>query len=156
MRSPSSVAESPAAPSKAPVLGLGANWRQFVLLVAINAFVGGMIGLERSILPGLAGADFGITSATVAVSFIATFGLTKAFANLFAGRLSSRFSRRSLLIAGWLFGLPVPVLIIVAPAWSWVVGANVLLGLNQGLCWSMTVNMKIDLVGPDGEASLLA
>jgi MFS family permease len=130
------------------VLGLGANWPQFALLVAINAFVGGMVGLERSILPALAEADFGITSATVAVSFIATFGLTKALANLFAGRLASRFARRSLLIAGWLFGLPVPFIIIWAPAWSWVVASNVLLGLNQGLCWSMTVNMKIDLVGP--------
>jgi MFS family permease len=129
-------------------LGLGANWPQFALLVAINAFVGGMAGLERSILPGLAAAEFGIASTTVAVSFIAAFGLTKALANLFAGRLSSRFSRRSLLISGWLFGLPVPFLIIAAPAWSWVVAANVLLGLNQGLCWSMTVNMKIDLVGP--------
>src|SRR5687767_11125412 len=131
-----------------PTLGLGANWRQFALLVAINAFVGGMVGLERSILPALAETEFGITSATVAVSFIATFGLTKAFANLFAGRLASRFTRRSLLIAGWLCGVPVPLLIIWAPAWSWVVAANVLLGLNQGLCWSMTVNMKIDLVGP--------
>jgi MFS family permease len=129
-------------------LGLRANARQFWLLVLINAFVGGMVGLERAILPGLAEAEFGITSATVAVSFIATFGLTKALANLFAGRLSSRFPRRSLLIAGWLCGLPVPFIIILAPAWSWVVGANVLLGLNQGLCWSMTVNMKIDLVGP--------
>ena len=139
---------SVAASVPAPTLGLGANWRQFALLVAINAFVGGMVGLERSILPGLAEADFGITSATVAISFIATFGLTKAFANLFAGRLASHFTRRALLIAGWLCGLPVPFLIIWAPAWSWVVAANVLLGLNQGLCWSMTVNMKIDLVGP--------
>jgi MFS family permease len=143
-----SVTAPPRAPSPLPSLGLGANRQQFTLLVAINAFVGGMVGLERSILPGLAAADFGITSATVALSFIATFGLTKALANLFAGRLSSRFSRRSLLIAGWLFGLPVPFLIVIAPAWSWVVAANVLLGLNQGLCWSMTVNMKIDLVGP--------
>lgn len=142
------VTRSVQEPAPVPTLGLGANWRQFALLVAINAFVGGMVGLERSILPGLAEADFGITSATVAVSFIATFGLAKALANLFAGRLSSRFSRRSLLIAGWLVGLPVPLLIIAAPAWSWVVAANVLLGLNQGLCWSMTVNMKIDLVGP--------
>ncbi|MGH2587654.1 MAG: MFS transporter [Dehalococcoidia bacterium] len=129
-------------------LGLRANAGQFWLLVLINAFVGGMVGLERSILPGLAESDFGITSATVAVSFIATFGLTKALANLVAGRLAGRFSRRSLLIAGWLCGLPVPLIIIFAPAWSWVVAANVLLGLNQGLCWSMTVNMKIDLVGP--------
>jgi MFS family permease len=143
-----SVAASRRPLPPAPALGLGANWPQFALLVAINAFVGGMVGLERSILPALAESEFGITSATVAVSFIATFGLTKAFANLFAGRLAGRFTRRSLLIAGWLCGLPVPFLIIWAPAWSWVVAANVLLGLNQGLCWSMTVNMKIDLVGP--------
>jgi MFS family permease len=129
-------------------LGLSANWPQFALLVAVNAFVGGMVGLERSILPVLAEEEFGIASKTVAVSFIATFGLTKALSNLFAGRLSERFSRRSMLIAGWLFGLPVPLLIIVAPAWGWIVAANLLLGINQGLAWSMTVNMKVDLVGP--------
>ncbi len=135
-------------PEQAPRLGLSANWRQFALLLATNAFVGGMVGLERSILPLLARDDFGVTSKTVAVSFIATFGLTKALANLFAGRLSEHFSRRSILIAGWLVGLPVPLIIIVAPAWGWIVGANALLGVNQGLAWSMTVNMKIDLVGP--------
>lgn len=129
-------------------LGLSANWQQFALLLAVNAFVGGMVGLERSILPVLAEEEFGIASKTVAVSFIATFGLTKALSNLFAGRLSERFSRRSILIAGWLFGLPVPLLIVVAPAWGWIVAANTLLGINQGLAWSMTVNMKIDLVGP--------
>ncbi|TAK56847.1 MAG: MFS transporter, partial [Dehalococcoidia bacterium] len=105
-------------------------------------------GLERSILPVLARDEFGIASKTVAVSFIATFGLAKALANLFAGRLSERFSRRSILIAGWLFGLPVPLVIIFAPGWNWVIAANALLGLNQGLAWSMTVNMKVDLVGP--------
>ncbi|HLZ69955.1 MAG TPA: MFS transporter [Dehalococcoidia bacterium] len=130
------------------MLGLRANWRQFALLVAINTFVGGMVGLERTILPALARHDFGVGSSTVAVSFIAAFALAKALANLFAGRLSARFSRRSLLIAGWLCGLPVPFVIIWAPSWSWVIAANVLLGLNQGLAWSMTVNMKIDLVGP--------
>jgi MFS family permease len=129
-------------------LGLSANWQQFALLVAVNAFVGGMVGLERSILPVLAEEEFGIASKTLAVSFIATFGLTKALSNLFAGRLSERFSRRSILITGWLFGLPVPFLIIVAPAWGWIVAANTLLGVNQGLTWSMTVNMKVDLVGP--------
>ncbi len=127
---------------------MGANWRQFALLVAVNAFVGGMIGLERTILPLLAEADFGIASKTAAVSFIATFGLTKAITNLLAGRLSDRFSRRSVLIAGWLFGLPVPFILIWAPSWSWVIGANALLGVNQGLAWSMTVNMKVDLAGP--------
>jgi MFS family permease len=116
--------------------------------VATNAFVGSMVGLERSILPVLARDEFGVASKTVAVSFIATFGLAKAIANLFAGRLSERFTRRSILIAGWLVGLPVPFVIIFAPAWGWVVAANALLGLNQGLAWSMTVNMKIDLVGP--------
>jgi len=129
-------------------LGLSANWRQFALLVATNAFVGGMVGLERSVLPVLARDEFGIASKTAAVSFIAAFGLAKAFANLFAGRLSERFSRRSILIAGWIAGAPVPLLIIAAPSWGWIVAANLLLGVNQGLAWSMTVNMKIDLVGP--------
>jgi len=129
-------------------LGLAANWRQFALLVAINAFVGGMVGLERSVLPILAEEEFGIASTTVAVSFIASFGLAKAVANLFAGNLSERFSRRRVLIAGWLFALPVPFAIIFAPAWGWIVAANALLGINQGLAWSMTVNMKVDLAGP--------
>lgn len=129
-------------------LGLGPNWRQFALLVAVNAFVGGMVGLERSILPVLAKEEFGIASKTVAVSFIATFGLSKAIANLYAGKLSERFSRQRILIAGWLFGVPVPLVIIFAPAWGWIVAANALLGVNQGLAWSMTVNMKVDLVGP--------
>lgn len=129
-------------------LGLRANWRQFALLVAVNAFVGGMVGLERSILPVLAEAEFGIASKIAAVSFVATFGLAKAITNLFAGYLSQRFTRRSILIAGWLFGLPVPFILIWAPSWGWVIGANALLGLNQGLAWSMTVNMKLDLVGP--------
>lgn len=129
-------------------LGFGANWRQIVLLVAVNAFVGGMIGLERSILPVLAEREFGVTSTTAAVSFIATFGLAKAFSNLLAGNLSQRLSRRTVLIAGWLLGLPVPLILIWAPSWSWVIGANFLLGINQGLTWSMTVNMKMDLAGP--------
>jgi len=128
---------------------LGANWRQFALLVAINAFVGGMVGLERSVLPLLARDEFGVGSATAAVSFVAAFGLAKALANLFAGRLSERFSRRRVLIAGWILGAPVPALLILAPSWGWVIGANVLLGLNQGLAWSMTVNMKLDLAGPE-------
>ncbi len=129
-------------------LGLRANWRQFALLVGVNAFVGGMVGLERSILPVLAEAEFGIASKTAAVSFIGAFGLAKATTNLFAGRLSERFSRRSVLIAGWLFGLPVPFVLIWAPSWGWVIAANALLGINQGLAWSMTVNMKLDLAGP--------
>ncbi|MBI2765526.1 MAG: MFS transporter [Chloroflexi bacterium] len=107
-----------------------------------------MVGLERSVLPVLAKEDFGISSKAVAVSFIASFGLAKAIANLYAGTLSERFSRRRVLIAGWLFGLPVPFVIIFAPAWGWIIAANALLGVNQGLAWSMTVNMKVDLVGP--------
>lgn len=138
-----------AIPSRPSVrLGLRPNWRQFALLVAVNAFVGGMVGLERSVLPLLAKDEFGIASKTVAVSFIATFGLAKAVSNLFAGTLAERYSRRRVLIAGWLFGLPVPFVIILAPSWGWIVAANALLGVNQGLAWSMTVNMKVDLVGP--------
>jgi MFS family permease len=134
--------------AKGTSLGLRVNWRQFTLLVAVNAFVGGMVGLERSILPVLAENEFGIASKTAAVSFIATFSLAKAFANLFAGNLSQRFTRRRVLIIGWLFGLPTPFVLILAPSWNWVIGANLLLGLNQGLAWSMTVNMKLDMVGP--------
>lgn len=129
-------------------LGLVENWRQFSLLVALNLFVGGMIGLERTILPILAEDEFGITSKTAAISFIATFGISKALSNLFAGNLSQRMTRRRILITGWLFGLPVPLILIWAPDWGWVIGANVLLGINQGLTWSMTVNLKMDLVGP--------
>jgi MFS family permease len=140
---------APAANSTVPpTLGLGANWRQFALLIAINAFVGGMVGMERSVLPLLAGEEFGIASKTAAISFVATFGLAKAFANLFAGPLSERYSRRRILIAGWLLGIPVPFVLILAPSWGWIIGANALLGLNQGLAWSMTVNMKVDIVGP--------
>jgi len=129
-------------------LGLRANWQQFTLLVIINVFVGGMVGLERSIVPLLGQQVFGLASTTAVLSFIVSFGIVKALANLFAGRLSDRIGRKGVLVTGWLFGLPVPFLIIFAPAWSWVVFANVLLGINQGLCWSTTVIMKIDLVGP--------
>jgi MFS family permease len=129
-------------------LGLRANWRQFWLLVLINAFVGAMVGLERAIVPLLATDDFGQTSRTVILSFIVSFGIVKALANLFAGRMSDRIGRKRILVAGWLVGLPVPFLVMLAPAWEWVVFANVLLGINQGLCWSTTVIMKIDLVGP--------
>jgi len=131
-----------------PTFGLRANWRQFALLVAINAFVGGMVGMERSVLPLLAGEEFGVASRTAAISFVATFGLAKAVANLFAGPLSETHSRRRILIVGWLLALPVPFVLIFAPSWGWIIGANALLGLNQGLAWSMTVNMKIDLAGP--------
>jgi MFS family permease len=128
-------------------LGLLENWHQFALLVALNMFVGGMIGLERTILPVLAESEFGIESKTAAISFIATFGIAKALSNLFAGSLTQRMTRRRILITGWLFGLPVPIILILAPNWGWVIGANLLLGINQGLAWSMTVNMKMDLVG---------
>ena len=114
----------------------------------VNALVGAMVGLERSVVPLIAAADFGIVSKSVVLSFIVSFGIVKALTNLFAGRLADRIGRRRILIAGWLIGLPVPLLIIAAPAWGWIVFANVLLGINQGLCWSMTVNMKIDLAGP--------
>src|SRR2546425_5073808 len=129
-------------------LGLRANWQQFTLLVIVNAFVGGMVGLERSIVPLLGQQVFGLASTTAVLSFIVSFGIVKALANLFAGRLSDRIGRKGVLITGWLFGLPVPFLIIFAPAWGWIVFANVLLGINQGLCWSTTIIMKIDLVGP--------
>jgi MFS family permease len=128
-------------------LGLGANWRQFALLVVVNAFVGAMVGLERTVVPLIARADFGLVSETVVLSFLVSFGLVKALANLFAGQLADRIGRKPLLVAGWLAGLPVPLLLIWAPTWGWVVFANVLLGVNQGLCWSTTVVMKIDLVG---------
>ena len=130
------------------VLGLRANWRQFALLVAVNVFVGGMIGMERSLLPILGEEEFGLTSKTAVVSFIASFAIAKALTNLFAGHLAERFTRRRVLIAGWLFALPVPLMLIWAPSWGWVIAANLLLGVNQGLAWSMTVNMKIDLAGP--------
>ncbi len=135
--------------AKALQLGLGANWRQFLLLVVVNAFVGGMVGIERTVVPLLAGQDFGIASKTAILSFIATFGLTKAIANLFAGRMGDRYGRKRILVVGWLIGLPVPILLMLAPSWGWIIVANVLLGINQGLCWSTTVIMKIDLVGPD-------
>jgi len=124
------------------------NWHQFALLVALNMFVGGMIGLERTIRPVLAESEFGIESKTAAISFIATFGIAKALSNLFAESLTQQMTRRRIHITGWLFGLPVPIILILAPNWGWVIGANLLLGINQGLAWSMTVNMKMDLVGP--------
>ena len=132
----------------AVALGLRANWRQFTLLVLVNAFVGSLVGLERSVLPLLASSDFGIASKQATLAFIAAFGLAKACANLLAGRWSDHYGRRRALILGWLLGLPVPLLVIWAPSWSWIVAANLLLGLNQGLTWSTTVVMKIDLAGP--------
>src|SRR3954452_13885847 len=129
-------------------LGLRENRAQFSLLVAVNAFVGAMVGLERSTLPLIGKEDFGLSSKVAVLSFIAAFGLAKAFTNLAAGAYATRVGRRRLLIAGWAVALPVPVLIAVAPSWGWVIVANIPLGVNQGLAWSMTVVMKIDLVGP--------
>jgi MFS family permease len=129
-------------------LGLRANLGQFALLVAVNALVGGMVGQERTVLPLLATDVFGVAGATAILTYLLAFGVTKAAANLVAGAMADRFGRKPVLIAGWLVGLPVPILLILAPNWGWVVFANVLLGLNQGLTWSMTVIMKIDLVGP--------
>jgi MFS family permease len=128
-------------------LGLRENLAQFSLLVAVNAFVGAMVGLERSALPLVGREEFQLSSSAAVLAFIVAFGLAKAFTNLGAGALAERAGRRRLLIAGWAVALPVPVLIAVAPSWEWIVAANVLLGVNQGLAWSMTVVMKIDLVG---------
>lgn len=129
-------------------LGLRENLAQFALLVAINAFVGAMVGLERSTLPLIGAEDFGLSSNAAVLSFIVAFGAAKALTNLAAGSAADRLGRRRLLIAGWALALPVPVLVALAPSWGWIVAANVLLGVNQGLAWSMTVVMKIDLVGP--------
>jgi MFS family permease len=129
-------------------LGLRENRAQFALLVAVTAFVGAMVGLERSTLPLIGRDDFGLASSTAVLSFIVAFGIAKAFTNLGAGALADSLGRRRLLVAGWAIALPVPLLIAAAPSWAWVVAANVLLGVNQGLTWSMTVVMKIDLVGP--------
>lgn len=128
-------------------LGLKENWKQFTLLVIVNAFVGGMIGLERTIIPQLAEADFGIAAKTAILSFIVVFGVTKAITNYYTGALANRFGRKDLLVAGWLFALPVPILLIYAPGWNWIIAANIFLGISQGLTWSSTVVMKIDLVG---------
>jgi MFS family permease len=129
-------------------LGLKANWPQFSLLVLINAFVGGMVGIERTVVPLIGAEDFGIASTTLIVSFIVSFGVIKAFANLVSGHLADVWGRKQVLVLGWIIGLPVPFMIIWAPSWGWIIAANVLLGFNQGLAWSMTVIMKVDLVGP--------
>src|SRR3989449_8546443 len=129
-------------------LGVRANARQFTLLVALNALVGGLVGLERSVLPLIGKHDFGLRSSSAILAFVVAFGAAKALTNLAAGDLADRVGRKRLLVAGWLAALPVPLLIGLAPSWWFIVAANLLLGINQGLAWSMTVVMKIDLAGP--------
>jgi MFS family permease len=128
-------------------LGLKENWRQFTILVIVNAFVGGMIGMERSIFPQFASLEFGIDSKTAILSFITAFGISKAITNYFTGKFANKYGRKNLLLFGWLVAIPVPFLLIYAPNWNWVIFANVLLGISQGLTWSSTVVMKIDIVG---------
>jgi MFS family permease len=142
------VERGPSAP--AIRLGLRENWRQFSLLVLVNAFVGGMVGLERTVVPLVGPEEFGLVLRTAIFSFIVSFGIVKALSNLASGALADRFDRKKVLVAGWIVGVPVPFLIMFAPSWGWIVAANVLLGVNQGLAWSMTVLMKIDLLGPRG------
>ncbi|HEY4051523.1 MAG TPA: MFS transporter [Acidobacteriaceae bacterium] len=131
-------------------LGLRENWQQFSLLVLINAFVGGMVGIERTVVPLIGSEQFHIESTVLITSFIISFGVIKAFANLVSGHLADTWGRKGVLVIGWLLGLPVPFMIIGAHSWRWIVAANLLLGLNQGFAWSMTVIMKVDLVGPRG------
>jgi MFS family permease len=130
-----------------PKLGLKENWQQFVLLLIVNAFVGGMVGLERTILPKLAEVEFNIYAPSIILTFIIVFGFVKAITNYFTGRFANKIGRKNLLIIGWLFAIPIPFILIYANNWNWVIFANVLLGINQGLTWSSTVVMKIDLVG---------
>ncbi len=129
-------------------LGLRENWRQFSLLVLINAFVGGMVGLQGTVIPLIGAEEFKIASATAVLSFIVSFGVIKAFANLVSGHFADVYGRKHMLVLGWLIGLPAPFMIAWGPSWGWIVAANALLGINQGFAWSMTVIMKVDLVGP--------
>jgi MFS family permease len=128
-------------------LGLKENWKQFLLLVIVNAFVGGMVGLERSILPEIAEKEFGLVVKSVILTFIIVFGITKAITNYYTGALANKIGRKNLLVIGWCFAIPIPFILMYAPNWNWIMFANVLLGINQGLTWSSTVVMKIDLVG---------
>jgi MFS family permease len=128
-------------------LGIRQNWPQFTLLVLVNACVGGMVGLERTVVPLVATEEFHLTSDTVIFSFIVAFGLVKALSNVASGRLADRFTRKTMLVTGWLIGAPVPFMLGWGPSWSWIVAANVLLGASQGFTWSMTVTMKNDLAG---------
>jgi MFS family permease len=144
----STISDKAAAEAPGVRLGLRENWRQFSLLVLVNAFVGGMVGLERTVVPLIGAEEFRIASTTLITSFIVSFGVVKAFANLISGHFADIHGRKTLLILGWLVGLPAPFMIAWGPSWGWIVAANVLLGLNQGFAWSMTVIMKVDLVGP--------
>lgn len=134
-------------PEQRSVLGLKQNLRQFILLIIVNAFVGAMIGIERSIFPEFAAIRFNIHSASIILSFIVIFGFSKAIANYFSGYLAAKFTRKKVLLLGWILALPVPLIFIYAPSWNWIIFANVLLGIHQGFAWSSTVVMKIDLVG---------
>src|SRR5438445_1363711 len=142
--------------ARAPALGIRTNLGQFSLLVGVNALVGGMIGQERTVLPLLGQQVFHLGYFTLALTFILAFGAVKAVTNFIAGALADRIGRKPVLVAGWLLGLPVPLMIIWAPSWGWIVAANVLLGVNQGLTWSTTVIMKIDLAGPERRGLALA
>ncbi|MFZ6052006.1 MFS transporter [Halocola ammonii] len=133
--------------SKEVNLGLKENWLQFTLLVIVNAFVGGMVGMERTIIPQFAEMEFGVASKTAILSFIIAFGIAKALANYYTGKLANRYGRKTMLVIGWVVALPIPFILIYAPSWNWVIFANVLLGVSQGFAWSSTVVMKIDLVG---------
>lgn len=136
-------------------LGLRANWRQFSLLVLVNAFVGAMVGMERSILPAIAEQEFKLAAHTAILAFIVVFGITKALTNYVAGRYAEIFGRKAVLVAGWLVATPVPFLLMWAPSWNWILVANALLGISQGLTWSITVIMKIDLAGPKNRGTAM-
>jgi MFS family permease len=145
----SGQAQAPGATGEAApiVLGLRANLSQFVLLAVVNFFVGGMVGLERTVIPLVGSEQFHLGALAIG-AFVVVFGFTKAITNAVGGAITARYTRKSILVAGWVIGLPVPFMLAWGPNWAWVIAANVLLGVNQGLTWSMTVNMKIDLIGP--------
>ncbi|PWF39105.1 MFS transporter [Massilia glaciei] len=151
---PPSVAPSPAA-APGPRLGLRANWRQFSLLVVVNGFVGAMVGMERSILPAIAEHEFELVAHTAILAFIVVFGLAKAVTNYFAGRFADDYGRKVVLVVGWLIATPVPFMLMWAPSWNWILLANVFLGVSQGLTWSTTVIMKIDLAGPKNRGTAM-
>ncbi len=144
----SGLASSDALAAAAVTLGLRANWQQFSLLVLINAFVGGMVGLQTTVVPLIGAHEFKIATTTAVLAFIVSFGIIKAVANLVSGHFADVYGRKHMLVLGWLVGLPVPFMIAWGPSWGWIVAANALLGINQGFAWSMTVIMKVDLVGP--------